>query len=74
MLTSVFNAAHGWLHFYFLIYEAHRTPPLCLIYDLGFAVLENIGDLNLSGKQIFLAKHYSGLSVRGETTHMMTAI
>lgn len=48
--------------------QSTQDTPLCLIYDLGFAVLDSIGDLNLNGKQIFLVKHCSGLTARGETT------
>lgn len=41
---------------------------------MGFAVLDSTGDLNLNEKQIFEAKNHSGLTAKGETTHVMTAI
>lgn len=43
--------------FVFPYLRSTQDTPLCLIYNLGFAVLDSIGDLNLNGKQITLAKH-----------------
>lgn len=60
--------------FVFPYLKSTQDTPLCLIYDSEFAVLDSIGDQNLNGKQIFLGKHCSGLTARGETTHVMTAI
>lgn len=60
--------------FVFPYLQSTQDTPLCLIYNLGFAVLDSIGDLNLKGKQISLAKHCSGLSARGETKHLIAAI
>lgn len=60
--------------FVFPYLQSTQDTPLCLTYNLGFAVLDSIGDLNLKGKQISLAKRSSGLSARGETTYMITAI
>lgn len=59
------------VEFVFPYLQSTQDTPLCLIYDSEFAVLDSIGDLN--GKQIFLAKHCSGLQ-QGVKPHMMTAI